>query len=266
MNLEKPFSISAALFLSFFVFTFSISGDESHRINRNANRLFEEKRYEEALELYEDALLVNPAEPKIKMNKGSTHFKLNNFNSAIDLYSQALSCEDSSVAADAHYNLGNAFYRYGEQLNSAGDPRSREKFNQALENYLKALDFRADDTDAKWNLQLTHERIRELEEQQSLQQDHNQQIDGDDESEESQDSDDTREGEGEKEEEEDRTQDSSDPENQSERENFTHEEHQDNFDKEEASRVIEMFADDADDLHKPAQHRPAGTRRLEKDW
>ncbi|MBD3343950.1 MAG: tetratricopeptide repeat protein, partial [Chitinivibrionales bacterium] len=156
--------ISLLILLSFFAV--SLRADDVYRKNRKANKLYKEGKYEEALRLYEDALLEAPGNPALKMNRGSASYKLKKFDQAEEDYMSALSQEDVEARADLHYNLGNILYRQGQQLMQRGQPQASEKFKLALENYIKTLDIDPNDQDAKWNLQLTQEMIKQLEKQQ----------------------------------------------------------------------------------------------------
>ncbi|MBD3322850.1 MAG: tetratricopeptide repeat protein, partial [Chitinivibrionales bacterium] len=129
------------------VFAVPVQADEVYRKNRKANRLYKEGKYEEALELYNDALLEAPRDPALKMNRGSAQYKLENYSAAEEDYTSALSKKDEKARADLHYNLGNALYRQGEQLMQMGQPQANEKFKQALENYKKTLDINPGDMD-----------------------------------------------------------------------------------------------------------------------
>jgi tetratricopeptide (TPR) repeat protein len=250
-----------------------VNADKVGNKNRKANRLYAQEKYEEALKLYDEALEVDPTDGKLKMNRGSTLYRLNEFDEAENSYLDALNSilpKDKNTLADAHYNLGNIRYRQGEQLESEGDAASaRGKYSQALEDYISTLKLRPDDKDAKWNLQLAHQKVQLIEEQQEERQgqdgdegdDDKKQDDGgqgdkkDENQKDEQGSD--QDGDG-------QDQDEQDQNEQTQEQQPQNQEEQD-IKKDEAERLIEQYADDADTLNKPKFQR-GKIRQPEKDW
>ncbi|MDG5814789.1 tetratricopeptide repeat protein [Chitinispirillales bacterium ANBcel5] len=255
-----------SLLLLLIVFISGIHSEEIFRKNREANRLYEQGMYEEALNLYEDALLLEPENEKLRMNRGSTLYRLNQFDLAEESYKEALSNRDPNTLVDAHYNLGNIQFRQGQQLQSAGDPSAMEKYSAALENYVQSLKIRPDDKDAKWNLQLTHQMIEELEQQQSSQQqgDESENDEDGDESKSSQQQD-ASDDEGDQQKKQNFDQTTDNDLNEEQDSQLPDQLEEDELRREKAERLIEMYADDADDLHKPKQ-QSSDIRKPEKDW
>ena len=144
--------------------------DEVHRKNRVANKYYEDGDFEKALETYEDALLNAPGEEKLRINKGSALHKLGRLEEAEESYLGAAKTDDPQVKADLWYNLGTTIYKQGEQIMASGGQGAMEKFKAAKDSYIKALDARPGDEDAKWNLQLTQLVLDQLEKQQQEQQ------------------------------------------------------------------------------------------------
>ena len=250
---------------SILLFSAEICADEVFRTNRKTNRLYERGNYEEALRLYEDALLLDPSDPALKMNKGSALYRLQDYDAALEAYSGTLSQEDKNTLADAHYNLGNIFFRQGQKLQETGDPAAQQMYQQALENYIRTLKIRPEDKESKWNLQLAHQKIEEVEMQQERSQSGDQSDDDDDGDSEQ----DQQKGEGDQQQEQQKPdqQQSDDHSSQPQQQEVSADAGEDkDMEKEEAARLIQMYADDADDLHKPPEQKQTGTKRLEKEW
>ncbi|MDR2693417.1 MAG: tetratricopeptide repeat protein [Chitinispirillales bacterium] len=250
--------------------------DEVGAKNRKANRLYSKGQYEEALKLYDDALLLEPSNGRLKMNKGSTLYRLGELDEAEKSYLDAVSSQlNKKTMADAHYNLGNIQYRQAEKLESAGDAASaRKKYSGALESYVNTLKLRPSDMDAKWNLQMAHQKMNLMKEQQDREQDENkdkdkQQGDQNQQKDNQQGDKDDKDNKDDKDGQENKER-SDDKERRDDNEHQGKDDRQQQPDKgeqkkEEASRLIEQYADDSDTLNKPRFQR-ARIRQPEKDW
>jgi len=253
----------------------SVNADEAGAKNRKANKLYSKGQYEEALKLYDDALLLDPSNGKLKMNKGSALYRLEELDEAEKSYQDALASQlNKRTAADAHYNLGNIQYRQAEKLESAGDAASaRKKYSGALESYISTLKLRPKDADAKWNLQLARQKIDLMKEQQDRNQDENkdqdkQQGDQNQQKDNQQGDKDDKKDQKDKDPQDNKDQsDNNDQDNKDQQGQDNQQPRPDKGDqkKEEAERLIEQYADDADTLNKPKLQR-ARVRQPEKDW
>jgi len=250
--------LCAALSVSF------VSADEVNKANKKANKLYSQGKYEEALKLYDDALLLDPSDGKLKMNKGSALYRLNEFDEAENSYLDALSSlKDKKAQADAHYNLGNVQYKQGEALEAQGNAASaRGKYSQALENYINTLKLRPNDKDAKWNLQLAHQKVNVLQNQEDQNQENKDKQDNKDDKKEDK--------SGEQDDKKDDKQDSQNnkdeqnKDDQQKQDGQSQEQNEQDMKKEEAERLIEQYADDSDSLNKPAFR--GKVKQPEKDW
>jgi tetratricopeptide (TPR) repeat protein len=149
-----------------FVLGFCLSADEVYTKNKRANKLYEQENYEKALSIYEEALLESPENKKLSINKGSAQFRMHDLDKAEESYKDALSIDDQDARADLHYNMGNLFNAQGDQQMMTGGQDAMEKLKAARDSYIKALDIRPSDADAKWNLEITQQKIKQLEKQQ----------------------------------------------------------------------------------------------------
>lgn len=257
--------------------------DEIYTKNKKANKLFDEGKYEDALKLYDDALLLSPGDNALKMNKGSALYRLNDYQKAQEAYKEALTDENKQKRADAYYNLGNILFRQGEQMYKAGDPKSNELFKNAFEHYIQSLDLNPNDKNAKWNLQLAHEMVKQTEQMQQQQQQNDQNKDKNDnlnkdkqdnsQDKENQEQQENNENKEQKEENKEQEKQNQDQQQQQENQQQQQEQHQqqpeqdpNELEKEEAMRLIELYSDDADSLNKPTQKKNASRKNPEQDW
>ncbi|MBD3244307.1 MAG: tetratricopeptide repeat protein [Chitinivibrionales bacterium] len=149
------------------VLTVPLSADEVYTRNKQAKRLYEQGKYDEALEVYNEALLAAPDEPALHANRGSVLFRTERYDDAVEAYDRALDGDTSGMAADVHYNRGNAYFRQGEQLMAAGNQQAMEKFKAALTEYVQVLKLRPSDKEAKWNLELAAARVQQSQQPQN---------------------------------------------------------------------------------------------------
>lgn len=243
-------------------------------LNRRANRHFDRGEYEEALRLYDEALELAPTDGKLHMNRASALHRLGEYDEAerslVDALAN-LSDRDRNTIADAHYNLGNTQFRQGEQMMSTDANRARESFSRAIENYINTLKLRPNDNDAKWNLQLAHDRMQEAENESQNQQDDNNENDDDGEDENQgggqdnqDDNNDDGDDDNQNQNQDDQNNDNDNNQND-QNQNQTERDAETEMRQEEAQRLIEQFADDDEDLNRPPQ-RKIGVRQPEKMW
>ena len=117
------------------------------------NRLYEEGRFDEAHQMYLEALRDNPESSLIRFNSGNALYQSQDFQRAMEAYQQAIESGDPELAGAAWYNLGNSLYR-GQQL------------EPSLEAFKQALRLDPDDADAKHNLERVLEQMQEEEQEQ----------------------------------------------------------------------------------------------------
>jgi|GEM_PF-430694 len=248
------------------------SADPTYTKNKKANRLYAQEKYDEALKIYEDALLESPGNQKLLMNKGSTQYRLGDYEKAEESYQAAASIEDKKARADLFYNLGNTLYRQGEQLEMSGNPAAAEKYKAAYENFIKALDLRPKDMDAKWNLQLAYQRMQKMqnEQQQQQQNQQNNQKNQNQQNEQNQQGRQNQQQKNQQQKEQQQQAESQEKQNRNdgrEQPQPSPQQQKEEIEKKQAERLLMQYADDADDLNKPRKKmRAVEAGRLEKDW
>ena len=270
------------IFLIILFIITSIFADATYNKNKKANKLYEQGKYTEALSLYEEAALEDPNEKKLSINKGSALYRLEDLNGAEESYKNSLSVQDQKARADLLYNMGNIYNMQGDQMAQSGNPQTMEKYKAARDNYIKSLDLKPHDKDAKWNLQLTQMKIKELEKQQQQKQDNKdqnkqdqdkqkqdqQQDKKDQQQKEQQDKKDQQENEQKEEEKKDQQQQQNQQDQQQEQKPQPKpQKSEENMEKEEAMRLLRQYADDDKELNKPQKKMGVLMgKKPEKDW
>jgi Ca-activated chloride channel homolog len=286
----KTFPIIAIIFL----ITGAAFADQIYTKNKKANQLYKKGEYNEALKMYEDLAVESPSEPKIKMNKGSALFQMDSLDKAEESYNGAATgLKDKKALADLYYNLGNAQYMQGEKLAAQQNQGASEKYKAALENYIKSLDLRPHDRDAKWNLQLANAKMKQMQNQQQKNQNDknkndkndkkqdqkNQQQDQKkndqnkqdqnkkDQNKDQQNKDNKQQQDKNNQEQQKQTAQNDKNKDQQKPEPTPQQQKQEDMKKDEAKKLIELYSDDEHDLNKkPEKAGVVGERKGEKDW
>jgi len=155
---------------------------EDHPINQGVEA-FGRGDYEAAVETFGNALVESPADPQLQYDLGAALYKQGRYEEAIATLEKAATEGGEKWAALANYNLGNAYYRAGAEIESEQPQQTLERWAQALLAYRRTLAADPADEDAQFNHELVQKRIDELrqrlEEEQQEQQEQEEQPDGD---------------------------------------------------------------------------------------
>jgi Ca-activated chloride channel homolog len=135
------------------------------------NALMAEDQPAEALEAYDRAARELPSEPGVHLNRGLALLSAGRLEEAQNALLLATEpSADTSLRADAYYNLGLLFYRQGDAAAAQQDHASAQTlFRQAADAFKRSLRARPGNRDAGWNLELALRRIEEQQEQQEQQ-------------------------------------------------------------------------------------------------
>src|SRR5262249_27856056 len=125
--------------------------------NNEGNRLYGQKRYDEALKMYTDAQAAAPGAPALHYNIGNVLFRKGEFDKAVEEYRRAQSKSDGSLSEAAIFNRGNAQMMQG-------------RVKHAIGSYTPALRPTPGDPDAKRNLERALRLLKQQQQQQQKQQ------------------------------------------------------------------------------------------------
>ncbi|MCP3891215.1 MAG: VWA domain-containing protein [Desulfobulbaceae bacterium] len=119
----------------------------------------------QAAEYYSKQLEQSPDDPELLYNYGTSSYKNNMYDDAIDSFSKALKSDDLELQQKAYYNKGNSHYQKGVEMQQ-GDPNSTmEQWNQAIESLASAIQLAPDDSNAQHNHDLIQQQLEELQKQ-----------------------------------------------------------------------------------------------------
>ena len=107
---------------------------------RSGNKLYEEKKFDEASKEYQKALTKNPTYVPGMFNLGNALFQQKNYDASRQVMAATeKQAKDKNVKAGANYNIGNTYMQ-------------EQKWSEAAEAYKQSLRVNPNDEDAKYNL------------------------------------------------------------------------------------------------------------------
>ena len=121
-------------------------------LNRRGNDAYARGNYDEALRQYQNGQAEAPDTPELHYNAGNTLYRQEQYDPASDEALAAIAQAPPDLQAQAYYNLGNTRFQ-------------QEDYAGAIAAYIEALRINPDDADAKHNLELAQQRLREQQQQ-----------------------------------------------------------------------------------------------------
>jgi Ca-activated chloride channel homolog len=110
----------------------------------------------------------DPESPNINFNLGDAAYRLQKYDEAFEAYSKAMVSGDPATQEAAYYNAGNALFKAGDRAQDL--EQQLTSYYDARYQYQQALDRNPGDEQAKKNLRLLEERIKETEQQKQAEQ------------------------------------------------------------------------------------------------
>jgi tetratricopeptide (TPR) repeat protein len=109
-----------------------------------------------------------PVTPRGEYNAGTSAYRARQFSRATQAFEQSIKTAPASDARrladqeDAYYNLGNALYRVGQELEKSAPQAAIQKWTEAVTAYDTALQLQAADADSRYNRDFVQRRIDAL--------------------------------------------------------------------------------------------------------
>jgi len=153
---------SRITFYALLLLALSACASPAVRHNEAGNEHFAKSAYEDASVEYRLAQVDEPDVAEPYYNAANAYNRMSQIDAALAQTEQALKTADPALAAQAWYNLGNAFF-------------DAEQWPQAIEAYQESLRLQPDDLDAKHNLELALQKLEEQQQQQEQEQEQQEQ-------------------------------------------------------------------------------------------
>ncbi|MBV9672827.1 MAG: VWA domain-containing protein [Verrucomicrobia bacterium] len=118
--------------------------------------------YTGALDLLRSQLKEDQDSAILNFNAGDAAFRLKKYDQAFESYAKAMNSQDPDLREKAFYNAGNALFVQGN--NTRDIERKLSRYYDARYQYGQALDINPQDEQARKNLSLLEQRIKEAEE------------------------------------------------------------------------------------------------------
>jgi Ca-activated chloride channel family protein len=135
-------------------------------LNANANPgldHYNQGDFDKALENFREELKHDPDSPTINFNLGDANYRLQKYDEAFEAYSKAMMSNDPALQEKAYYNAGNSLFMEGNHAQDLEQQLSN--YYDARYQYNQALNRNSEDEQAKKNLRLLEERIKDAEKQ-----------------------------------------------------------------------------------------------------
>lgn len=129
---------------------------------QEALKLYQQRRYDEAAKRWQDALEKHPDDPVVQYDLGATLYRQGEYQPAAEAFNHSLSSAGDSLRSRIAYNLGNSRYRQGQAKESSSPDDAMPLYQQALDAYQTAIQQDPRDVDAKFNYELTQQRLKQL--------------------------------------------------------------------------------------------------------
>ena len=134
-------------------------------------QLYDQQKFPEAYDHFEKTLQENPGagqSDRIQFDAGAAAYKMQDYNKALQSFSQALLSPNAHLQSEANYNLGNTLYERGAAEKT--DERKLTNWESALQHYTATLKAEPQNKNAKDNYDYVKKKIEELKKKQEEQQ------------------------------------------------------------------------------------------------
>jgi Ca-activated chloride channel family protein len=156
---KKAVATIAGIVLALILPALALAQNHTNLLLQKGNRLYDEKRYDEATANYLQALKKDPGNATGLFNLGNTMYQKKQYDSSRKLMNAtADAIKDKNGKSAAHYNIGNTYM-------------AQRKWEEAIAAYKKTLRNNPQDADAKYNLSYAQEMLKKQQQQDKQKQD-----------------------------------------------------------------------------------------------
>ena len=169
---NSKFALVIFLFLSLSQIVVAESAQNSVQ---QANKLYAQGNFNEAINRYDQALVENPQALEPKFNKANSYYRMDDLAKALDLYREvAAESKDMNLVAGSKYNLGNTYFQRGMKQRDSDLQKALEDLRTGIVFWHGVLDIEPENEKAAKNIEVTRLIIKDILDQLKNQQDPNQ--------------------------------------------------------------------------------------------
>jgi len=130
------------------------NAQQENKLIREGNKLYNEKKYNEAISKYDAAAKIKPEKRDAQFNKADALYNTEKYEDAANLF-QGLAEQYNEIdkKSAAYHNLGNSFLK-------------QKKYEDAVKAYKNALKNKSNDEDTRYNLSYAQKMIQQQRQQQ----------------------------------------------------------------------------------------------------
>ncbi|MDD5129038.1 MAG: tetratricopeptide repeat protein [Candidatus Omnitrophica bacterium] len=162
LKMKKSISITLQSILVIFIsYSYCFAESSCGLVNR-ANSLYKQKKYDEAIKLYNEAQIKSPDSAEINYNIGIAQYKKEDYLSAVSFLEKATASRDEILESKANFNIGNAKYKLGKLKENTDLKETVELLRQSLDYYKRAIELDSKDEDARVNHELVEKELKML--------------------------------------------------------------------------------------------------------
>jgi Ca-activated chloride channel family protein len=140
----------------------------AYKAVQQGNTRYQQEQYDEAAKHYDKAAEQLPDAAEIHFNQGNAAYKQRDYAKALEYYNQALQTADPALESQTKYNLGNV--KYQQALQSMAKPQEAvANLKNAMTYYRDSLDVDPKHSSARYNMELAHKLMQQIQQQQQQQ-------------------------------------------------------------------------------------------------
>ena len=217
------------------------------------NKLYNEEKYDEALNKYRDAQVHSPESPVIKFNIGNTNYKKKKYEDAIKEFESSLTNDDVNMQAKAYYNIGNTLYRSG-------------KLPESILSYKKSLELNPEDEDAKYNLEFVRAQLKDQADKQQQNPEQQQQQQQQQQEQQQEQNEENKQDQQEQQQEQQSQNNEEQQEQEEQQQQQQPQPSEEEMSQEDAERILNALEEDQENLKDARKQRMPAGRSIGKDW
>lgn len=127
----------------------------THQLVAKGNTLFSAGKYDEALEVYEQAEVNVPESPYLYFNKGTALYKKGDYAAATEAFQQAaLKSKEIALEAKSKFNLGLCAVREAERQQDSDLNKALDAYGKSIQYFRETLELDHDFQEAAENIEL----------------------------------------------------------------------------------------------------------------